>query len=412
MRTSQHQRQFHMKVNHVQLDNQLHECLYPVIAAPVPPPRSVTAVSVPKPFIELSILEYTSPEHRMKQYKYIHALVQEMHLKVELGFINALAELLEEEEILEENTAEKLEADLHMARKMLKEHAVLSVSQGNKDFYDYLHLSPLKVHVSLSLTTYNTRRDGASVTSRGSNFINLLLQSFGVTITDTNDIIFRLAYFERKHQFFNLDDLTSEITCHYTSQAIKQMYVVLLGLDVLGNPFGLVVGVARSVEDLFYEPFQGAVEGPSEFAEGLAIGVRSVFSGVVGGGAGFVSKITGAIGKGLAAATFDQKFQQKRREAIKRRANQDNLAVGMARNTKGLAEGFFGGITGVVTKPVDGAREDGVGGFFKGVGKGVVGLVTRPVGGAVDFASGTFDTVKRATEVNDEFVRTRTARCI
>merc|ERR1719402_837207 len=73
-----------------------------------------------------------------------------------------------------------------------------------------------------------------------------------------NDIIFRLAYFERKHQFFNLDDLTSEITCHYTSQAIKQMYVVLLGLDVLGNPFGLVVGVARSVEDLFYEPFQGA----------------------------------------------------------------------------------------------------------------------------------------------------------
>ena len=138
--------------------------------------------------------------------------------------------------------------------------------------------------------------------------------------------------------------------------------------------------------------------------------MRSVFSGVVGGGAGFVSKITGAIGKGLAAATFDQKFQQKRREAIKWRANQDNLAVGMARNTKGLAEGFFGGITGVVTKPVDGAREDGVGGFFKGVGKGMVGLVTRPVGGAVDFASGTFDTVKRATEVNDEFVRTRTAR--
>ena len=43
---------------------------------------------------------------------------------------------------------------------------------------------------------------------------------------------------------------------------------------------------------------QGAVEGPGEFAEGLAIGVRSVFSGVVGGAAGTVSKITGALGKG------------------------------------------------------------------------------------------------------------------
>ena len=59
---------------------------------------------------------------------------------------------------------------------------------------------------------------------------------------------------------------------HYTSQAIKQAYVIIFGLDVIGNPYGLVVGVTRSVEDLFYEPFQGAVEGPSEFAEGLVIG--------------------------------------------------------------------------------------------------------------------------------------------
>ena len=181
-----------------------------------------------------------------------------MHLKIELGFINALSELFEEEEILEENTGEKLESDLQHARNELKDHAILTVSQGIKDFYDYLHLSPLKVHVSFSLTSYNARRDGAS-TTRGSNFINLLLQSFGVTITDSNDIIFRLAYFERKHQFFSWDDLVAEMTRHYTSQAIKQMYVILLGLDVIGNPFGLAVGVARSVEDLFYEPFQVSV---------------------------------------------------------------------------------------------------------------------------------------------------------
>ena len=60
------------------------------------------------------------------------------------------------------------------------------------------------------------------------------------------------------------------------------------------------------------------MEGPSEFAEGLAIGVRSVFSGVLGGAAGTVSKITGALGKGLASLTFDEKFMQKRRETIKR----------------------------------------------------------------------------------------------
>ena len=40
------------------------------------------------------------------------------------------------------------------------------------------------------------------------------------------------------------------------SQAMKQMYVLVLGLDVIGNPFGLVRGFSEGIEDLFYEPYQ------------------------------------------------------------------------------------------------------------------------------------------------------------
>ena len=36
------------------------------------------------------------------------------------------------------------------------------MSQGKKDFYDYLHMSPLKIHVSFSLTSHNSRRDGGA----------------------------------------------------------------------------------------------------------------------------------------------------------------------------------------------------------------------------------------------------------
>lgn len=53
------------------------------------------------------------------------------------------------------------------------------------------------------------------------------------------------------------------------------------------------------------------------------------------------------------------------------------------------------GVGGVFTKPISGAKEEGVEGFFKGVGKGVVGLVTRPTAGVIDFASGSFNAVKR-----------------
>jgi hypothetical protein len=40
---------------------------------------------------------------------------------VELGFINALVEMFEEEEILEENTAERIKQDLALAARPLRE---------------------------------------------------------------------------------------------------------------------------------------------------------------------------------------------------------------------------------------------------------------------------------------------------
>jgi len=51
-----------------------------------------------------------------------------------------------------------------------------------------------------------------------------------------------LAYFERKFQFLSGADLQRNATVHYAGQAIKQLYVLVLGLDVIGNPYGLVMG--------------------------------------------------------------------------------------------------------------------------------------------------------------------------
>lgn len=56
---------------------------------------------------------------------------------------------------------------------------------------------------------------------------------------------------------------------------------------------------------------------------------------------------------------------------------------------------MFDGVTGVFTKPISGAKTEGFSGFFTGLGKGAVGLVARPTAGVIDFASGSFDAVKR-----------------
>ncbi|KAG5868246.1 hypothetical protein JTB14_028850 [Gonioctena quinquepunctata] len=121
-----------------------------------------------------------------------------------------------------------------------------------------------------------------------------------------------------------------------------------------------------------------------------------------------MSRITGAMGKGIAALTFDDEFQRKRREQLNKKPT--TAQEGIARSGKGLVMGVYSGVTGVFTKPVEGAKEQGVEGFFKGLGKGAVGLVARPVAGVVDFASGSLDVVKRAADNNEDTLRLRPPR--
>ncbi|XP_076249315.1 vacuolar protein sorting 13C isoform X2 [Calliopsis andreniformis] len=401
-RTSEHQVQLHAKINRLQIDNQLSECVFPVILAPVPPPKSITQNSVMKPFAELSLVKRLLEHSTVQQFRYFKVLVQEFHVKVDIIFINALMGLFEANEINDTEETKLFKLDMKLVDEPLMYHVSLITTAEQKNFFDLLHFSPLKIHISFSMS------GSSSGPSAVPPVLNVLLQGIGVTLTDINDIVFKLAYFEREYVFMTNKQLISEATMHYVGQAIKQAYVLVLGLDVIGNPYGLVVGTMKGIEDLFYEPFQGAIQGPGEFAEGLLLGVRSMLGHTVGGMAGAVSKITGAMGKGLAALTFDKDYQRKRQEQLNKQPA--NLQEGLARSGKGLVMGVVDGVTGVVMKPISGAKEEGVEGFFKGFGKGVVGLVTRPTAGVIDFASGSFGAVKRATELNEEVKRVRPPR--
>lgn len=64
------------------------------------------------------------------------------------------------------------------------------------------------------------------------------------------------------------------------------------------------------------------------------MGVRSLFGHTVGGAAGAVSRITGAMGKGIAALTFDKEYQRKRRDQLNKTAG--SVPEGIARSGKGL----------------------------------------------------------------------------
>ncbi|XP_074405827.1 intermembrane lipid transfer protein VPS13C isoform X1 [Zonotrichia albicollis] len=406
---SPHQRSLRAQLYWLQVDNQLPGSMFPVVFHPVAPPKSIALDSEPKPFIDISIITRFNEYSQVLQFKYFMVLIQEMALKIDQGFLGALSELFtpSTDPEAERQRSKLIQQDLDALNTELMESSLTDVSMLS--FFEHFHISPIKLHLSLSLAA------GGEASDKGEEMIaihslNLLLKSIGATLTDVDDVVFKLAFFEIKYQFYKRDQLRMRVIRHYSEQFLKQMYVLVLGLDVLGNPFGLIRGLSEGVEAFFYEPFQGAVQGPEEFAEGFVIGVRSLLGHTVGGAAGMVSRITGTVGKGLAAITLDEEFQQKRREEMGRQPK--DFGESLAKGGKGLLRGVVGGVTGIITKPVEGAKKEGAAGFFKGIGKGLVGVVARPTGGIVDMASSTFQGIQRVAESTEEVSNLRPPRLI
>jgi vacuolar protein sorting-associated protein 13A/C len=142
-----------------------------------------------------------------------------------------------------------------------------NTSGETKIYLDNLHLSPLKIHVSFSMHGANASEqllaehpigDFLLQTINLAEVQDVVLKYLFIYLKIKNKIIFcfRLNCYERKNDRYPLTKLTNEIIAHYENQFLKQIHVVVLGLDVLGNPIEVIRGVKEGVESFFYEPYK------------------------------------------------------------------------------------------------------------------------------------------------------------
>ncbi|PNH00083.1 Vacuolar protein sorting-associated protein 13C, partial [Tetrabaena socialis] len=68
-----------------------------------------------------------------------------------------------------------------------------------------------------------------------------------------------------------------------------------------------------------------------------------------------------------------------------------DLGSGVMQGGRAITRGLLSGAMGIITKPVEGAEQGGVSGFFEGLAKGIVGAAVNPV-------SGTLEAVSKVTE--------------
>eukprot|EP00897_Mesotaenium_endlicherianum_P008373 jgi/Mesen1/7564/ME000392S06833 len=107
---------------------------------------------------------------------------------------------------------------------------------------------------------------------------------------------------------------------------------------------------------------------------------------------GNASSALGHMSKGVAALSMDAQFIRSRQRQ-ESKTNVEGLGDGLREGGEALAKSLFRGVTGIVTKPMEGARSQGVEGFMSGVGKGLIGVAAQPVSGVLDLVSKTADGV-------------------
>ncbi|KAJ7038206.1 vacuolar protein sorting-associated protein 13 [Mycena alexandri] len=375
----------------LQIDNQLHDALYPVILQPTPIPKGSNGTTA-LPTVQASVIWLKDQEHGVLFVKYCSVLLQALTIEADEDLLFSIYDLTQiKGASWEEGVADVLiQNDGEIEEP--KDTAV-----GEDLYFEVLELQPIK----LSLSFMRTERVSAEEKLSIRNPLAVVINAITMAVGNINDAPLEMNALAIKDMRLTMPELQNRIAYHYRQDVLRQLYRILGSADFIGNPVGLFTNVSSGVADIFYEPFNGVVmHGNKELGIGIAKGAASFVKKTVFGLSDSMTKFTSSVGKGLSAATFDSEYQTRRRLA-QRRNKPRHAIYGVTAGGEAFASSVASAMEGVLMKPIEGAESEGAFGFFKGVGKGLVGAVTKPVVGVFDLASNVSEGIRNTTTVFD-----------
>ncbi|KAH9898385.1 vacuolar protein sorting-associated protein 13 [Cubamyces lactineus] len=380
----------------VQIDNQLHDALFPVVLQPTPISQDAKVAALPT--VQASMIWLNDQEHGVFFVKYCSILLQALTVEADEDFLFAVYDLTKikgaswdegQEDVLLEYPEDIPEPQ--------------ASARGQDLYFEVLELQPIKLSISFMRTERVSGEEKLSLR----NPFAVVLNAVTMAVGNINDAPLEMNALAIKDMRLTLPDLQERIMHHYRQEVLRQLYRILGAADFIGNPVGLFTNVSSGVADIFYEPFNGVVmHGNKELGIGIAKGAASFVKKTVFGVSDSFTKFTSSVGKGLSATTFDSEYQLRRR--MNQRRNRPRHAIyGVTAGAEALATSLVSGVEGVLLKPIEGAESEGAKGFFKGVGKGLIGAVTKPVIGVLDLASNVSEGIRNTTTVFDNPARDR-----
>lgn len=165
------------------------------------------------------------------------------------------------------------------------------------------------------------------------------------------------------------------------AEAAIEFYKILGSVNFLGNPLGLVRGVARDLRALVTEPGEEVLQDPLAAGVAAAAAARALVQNTAAALLDSAARISESAAKGVKAVHVPGQ----RTAATSSTARQPTDVVqGVRRGFKAFGSSLVSAVTGIVRDPAAQARRGGLLGFGKGLGVGLVGIVTKPTAGALE----------------------------
>ncbi|KAI1419606.1 hypothetical protein F5Y12DRAFT_231448 [Xylaria sp. FL1777] len=389
----------------IQIDNQLYGGLFPMVLYPSVVPKQAQETEL-HPSLHAMVTRVKDDSYGVLYVKYATLLLQQMTVDLDEDFIYAVLDFSKVPGASWSETHEGKLCDEGMDIPEPKQE-----QSGQDIYFEVLNIQPMQLDLSFMRTERVNIEDKTSSRNPIMFFVNVMTMAIG----NVNDAPIRLNALLLENARVSIPILTQNISNHYSQEVLFQVHKIIGSADFLGNPVGLFNSISSGITDVFYEPYQGLImsDKPEDLGLGIAKGAASFVKKSVYGFSDSFSKVTGSFGKGLAAATLDKQFQDRRR--ITRARNRPKHALfGVTAGANSFFTSVASGIGGVARKPLEGAEQEGAVGFFKGVGKGFIGLATKPAVGVFDLASNVSEGIRNTTTVFDgsELDRVRIARFV
>ena len=165
--------------------------------------------------------------------------------------------------------------------------------------------------------------------------------------------------------------------------------------DIFFNVFGIAETFGNGFKSFFYDPIKANVDSPEQILKMFTKGGGQLIFGTLGsiiqGGEGFIKNVS----------NFLSMIDEDDANVTPTDNTNLNAADTFGEGISSFGNGLIDGMSGLIKKPIEGGKKDGILGAVTGLAKGAIGAVTKPTAGFLDMSAGIIGGIRKTISIND-----------